>query len=146
MTDYAQYVEKKVVLVYNLDKPNDKGEGTEEQEGTVVAATAEALMFRPKGKTASTIIEVSKIESIDYAEGGSKKLARRTLKLVEFGQARAHLLERHGLTLTEVNGLSEKDAFERHNGIDHEASDLGHVHKAKDEAAAPANASASDED
>lgn len=133
MTDLSKFAEKKVKLVHNLSKPNDKGETAEELEGTVEAVTETAIMFRPKGKTGATILEVAAIESIEFAETNDKKLSRRTLKVVKFGQARAHLLERHAWTVADVNGVTEKQAFEIHEGIDHEAADLGHTHKDKDE-------------
>lgn len=128
--DLNQFKEKKVTLVVN---PADGGDA-EELEGTVVAVTGAAIMFRPKGKTSPRIIEKGAIESIEHAATGDKKLACRTLKVVQFGQARAHLLERHGSTLKAVNAMTEKEAFDLHAGLDHVALDLGHVHKDKDKA------------
>lgn len=138
MTDFKSFEGKKVVLVRNLDKANDKGETAEELEGTLVAVASEALMFKPKGKTSSVLIEIKDVESINHADTSARKLTRKTLKIVEFGQARNHILERHGLTLTSVNALSEKDAYDWHQGLNHEELDLGHVHgeKAKPEAEA----------
>jgi hypothetical protein len=127
-TDYEKFVGKKVVLVQLLDKPNEKGEGAEELEGTLEAVAGEMVMFKQKGKTSPTLIETSKIDNIDYAPEKAKNLTARKLKPVEFGQARAHLLDRHGMTLAQVNELSEKDAFETHEKIDHDG--LGHVHEA----------------
>jgi hypothetical protein len=126
--DLKQFTDKKVTLTRNLDKPNDKGETAEELEGTVMAVAGSGVMFKPKGKTSATIIDLDDIEKIDYLETSSKKLTRKTLKVVTFGQARTHVLERHGLTLGQVNAMSEKDAFDWHAAIDHEAADLGHVH------------------
>jgi hypothetical protein len=125
--DLNQFKEKKVTLVVN---PAEGGDA-EELEGTVVAVTGSAIMFRPKGKTSPRIIEKGSIESIEHAATGDKKLAVRTLKVVQFGQARAHLLERHGSTLKAVNAMTEKEAFDLHAGLDHVALDLGHVHKDK---------------
>jgi hypothetical protein len=131
VTDLKDFEDQKVVLVRNLAKPNDKGETAEELEGTLVAVAGDAVMFKQKGKATAGLIDISDIERVDHAESGTKKLARKTLKMVKFGQARNHLLERHGYTLTQVNDLSEKEAFELHEAIDHEAQDLGHVHKDK---------------
>ena len=127
--DLNQFKEKKVTLVVN---PADGGDA-EELEGTVVAVTGSAIMFRPKGKTSPRIIEKGAIECIEHAATGDKKLGVRTLKVVQFGQARAHLLERHGATLKTVNALTEKEAFDQHAALDHVALDLGHVHKDKDD-------------
>lgn len=132
-SDLTQYVDKKVTLVRNLAKPNDNGETAEELDGTVAAVAGDAIMFKPKGKTNALLVELGDIESIDFAKEKAKTLSRKTLKMVTYGQARTHLLERHGYTLTEINSMSEADALRLHNGIDHEAADLGHVHKDKAE-------------
>lgn len=131
-TDLAEFVGKKVTLVHNLDKPNESGETAEELEGTLVASAGDAIMFKPKGKTNATLIDIAAIESVTYSQEKAKALTRKALKPVKYGQARAHLLERHAATLADVNAMSEKDAFDKHEAIDHEASDLGHTHKASD--------------
>ena len=138
-----KFIGKKVVLTLNLKEPNADGQTAEEHEGTVEAAHGGMAMFKYKGKTSATLLELADIEAIDYAPERAKKLARKTLKVVEFGQARNHLLERHGYTLTQVNGLTEQEADDQHLAIDHEASDLGHVHGDKPK---PQAAAASDEE
>jgi hypothetical protein len=135
--DLTEFVNKKVVLVRNLAKPNDKGETAEELEGTLVAVAGDALMFKPKGKTNALLIDTADVESVNFAQEKAKTLTRKTLKIVTHGQARTHLLERHAFTLTAINAMSETDAFKLHNEIDHEGSDLGHIHgekPSKDEA------------
>lgn len=131
VTDLKEYEDKKVVLVRNLAKPNDKGDTAEELEGTLVAVAGDAVMFKQKGKATAGLIDIGDIERVDHADTGSKKLVRKTLKVVKFGQARNHLLERHGYTVTQVNEITEKEAYDLHASIDHEAQDLGHVHKDK---------------
>lgn len=126
--DYEKFIGKKVVLVQLLDKPNEKGEGAEELEGTLEAVAGEMVMFKQKGKTSPTLIETSKIDNIDHAPEKAKNLTARKLKPIDFGQARAHLLDRHGMTLAQVNEMSEKDALALHEQIDHDG--LGHVHEA----------------
>lgn len=145
-SELTQYADKRVTLVRNLAKPNEKGETAEELEGTVAAVAGDAIMFKPKGKTNALLIEVDEIESIDFAKDKGKTLSRKVLKIVTYGQARTHLLERHGWTLAAINETSEADAFRLHNEIDHEAADLGHVHKDKDEASSESEDSASDEE
>jgi hypothetical protein len=123
-TDFKQYENKKVKLVRNEPGKTE----AEEIEGTVLAAQPEMLMVKPKGKTQATLIPTGEIAEIDFASESAKAIARKTLKPVEYGQARSHLLERHGFKLARVNKLSEKEAFELHKEIDHEKEDLGHVH------------------
>lgn len=131
-TDYSRFVDKKVTFVRN-----EAGKTEAEQcEGTLVAANGDLLMFKPKGKTQATLIPASEVENMDFAPETAKKISRKRLKVVEFGQARAHLLERHGVTLEWVNGASEKDAFDYHAGLDHVQADLGHYHGDKDDKAA----------
>lgn len=117
-----QYEGKKIVVVYN------KGDEAVEVEGTAQAANSVGILLKPKGKTTIDIIELAQIESVRYVADKPKSLAAKVLKPVEFGQARNHLLERHGYTLTQINDMDEQAAFDAHNAIDHKASDLGHVH------------------
>lgn len=132
MTDYTGFVTKKVILIRNLSEPNEKGESAVELEGTLEAANASGVMFKPKGQVKPDIINASEIEDIRLAPEKAKKITAKVLKPIQLGQARSHLLERHGLTLSEVNGLSEEDAFKYHEGIDHKEADLGHVHGEKE--------------
>lgn len=131
--ELADFIGKKVTIVQNLSKPNEKGDLAEEHEGTLVAAAGDAVMFKPKGKTNATLIDVAAIESITPGQEKAKALTRRALKVVTFGTARAHLLERHAVTLAWVNAATEQEAFDYHNSLNHEELDLGHVHKAKDD-------------
>ncbi len=45
------------------------------------------------------------------------------------GRVRRHLLDYHGASLEVVNNLTEVDAENEHNSIDH--SDLGHNHEGR---------------
>lgn len=121
---YEKYQGRKVVVVYKVDGQTD----AVEQEGTAEVANAGGILFKPKGKTQMVLIEASNIEEVNFAEDKPKKLDRKTLKVVQFGGARNHLLERHGYRLGDINDMSEQDAYDLHEGIDHETEDLGHVH------------------
>jgi hypothetical protein len=143
-TDYKQYAGKRVVVTRNLKEPNDKGELAEELEGTLVAANPLGIMFTPKGQTKAEIIESGDIEEVRLAPDKAKKLTARKLQPVELGKARAHLLERHGLKLADVNKLTEEDALEYHDQLDHVALDLGHIHVAE-QTQAEKDAEAADE-
>lgn len=136
MADYDKFVGKKVVLVRNLETPNDKGELAVEIEGTLEAVNRLGAMLKPKGQVKADIIDADQIEEIRLAPEKERNLKAKVLKIIEFGNAKSHLLERHGLTLSEVNELSEEDAFEFHEGLDHVEKDLGHVHQAKESAPA----------
>lgn len=128
---YAKYAGRKVVVVYKVDGQTD----AVEQEGVAEVANEGGILFKPKGKTQMILLEASNIEEVNFIEDKPKKLDRKTLKLVQFGNARSHLLERHGFRLGDVNDMSEQDAFDLHEGIDHDTEDLGHVHKDKSDTA-----------
>jgi hypothetical protein len=143
-TDLAQYEGKKIIVIKKVE-----GGDAVEIEGTAQASNDLGILIKPKGKTNFDLIHKGDIEEVRYVVEKPKALGRKTLKLVEFGQARNHLLERHGYTLAQVNEIDEKQAFDAHNAIDHVASDLGHEHgdKAKTERVeAIENAGESDED
>lgn len=122
--NFDKYTGKKVVVVRTVSGQTE----AEEIEGTCEVGNELGLLVKPKGKTQLELIDAESVVEVRYAEESVKKLARKTLKVVEFGQARSHLLERHGWTLAQVNGISEKEALDAHEQIDHEANDLGHVH------------------
>lgn len=143
-TGYTEFVGKKIILTQNLEKPNDKGELAEEREGTLEAANDKGIMFKPKGQVKPEIIMLSSVEEIRYAPEKAKALKAKTLKPITYGQARGHLLERHGMTLSEVNAMTEEQAFKYHQELDHAAAGLGHVHGEKESAPA-AEAVASEE-
>lgn len=122
--DLSQYNDKKVIVTH---KAKDGADGVE-TEGTVQTGNELGLLIKPKGKTGLALINKDDIDDIKLVPSSAKALTRKTLKPVELGQARTHLAERHGYTLSQVNKMSEEEAFETHAGIDHEAADLGHVH------------------
>lgn len=138
-TDLAKYNGQKVIVQINLDKPNDKGETLIEVEGKAEAANELGILLKPKGRTQVELVEASKIESVEFAPEPEKKISAKTIALIDYGKARQHLADRHGLNLDEVNQLTEEQALDFHNQTDH--TGLGHVHgeketKAKDEAKA----------
>jgi putative ubiquitin-RnfH superfamily antitoxin RatB of RatAB toxin-antitoxin module len=129
-TDYASYKGKRVVVTYNA--PNGE---LVEVEGLVETGNAIGILIKPKGKAQVDLIEVDRIENVTEIEDGPKKLRRKPLGLIAEAKARAHLLERHAYTLAQVNGMTDESAFKLHESIDHDASDLGHYHKASEDAA-----------
>lgn len=141
----AEFKDKKVVVTRNLPEPNEKGESAVEIEGTVQIGNALGLLIKPKGKTNFELIPAAEIEEVVLAKESNKALKRSKLQHVKLGQARRHLLERHGIALAWVNNATEEQALEYHNSLNHEELDLGHVHveKSKDE---PAGDESSTED
>lgn len=127
--DLAQFQGNKVVVQVLLDEPNEKGETLIELEGKAEAANALGVLIKPKGRTQVELIERGKIESIELAPESEKKLTSRSLLPVDFGKVRQHLLDRHGNTLEEVNGLTEESAQTYHNDLEHDG--FGHKHEAK---------------
>lgn len=128
MSDYSKFQGKKVVVVHNLPEPNEKGESVVEVEGFAQSANALGVLIKPKGKVQLELIPADQIEDVYHAPEKAKALKAKVLKPVEYGQARAHLLERHGVDLDWANGVTEQDAFDYHETLDHEALKLGHVH------------------
>lgn len=126
--DLAQYQDKKVIVVHKVEGKNE----AVETEGTAQAANETGVLLKPKGKTQLLLLDAGSIDDIRFVDEKPKEIKRKMLKPVEFGQARTHLLERHGYYLAAVNALSEKQAFEQHKGIDHEGQDLGHYHGVKE--------------
>lgn len=128
-TDLSKYEGQKVIVQVKLDTPDESGATLIEVEGKAEAANALGILIKPKGRTQVELIEASKIESVEIAPESEKKLAAKSLAIVDLGKARQHLLDRHGLTLDEANGLTEEAAFDYHNEVEH--GGLGHKHEDK---------------
>lgn len=125
--DLSQYEGKKIIVV------KKDGENAVELEGTAQTANEVGILLKPKGKATVDIVSAEDIVEVRYVVEKPKALTRKTLKVVEFGQARNHLLERHGYTLARINEMDEQEALNEHSRINHEAADLGHVHGDKSE-------------
>lgn len=130
--DYSEFQGKKVVVVRNLSEPNEKGESAVEIEGLAQSANELGILIKPKGKVSLELIPADEIEEVSFAPEKEKPLKAKTLKPVSYGQARAHLLERHGVDLEWVNSVSEQEAYDYHKSLDHEELNLGHVHGEKE--------------
>ena len=124
MTDYSKYEGKKVVFTRNEAGETD----AVEIECTVQSGNEMGILIRPKGKTQFELIPAAEISEINFVDDKPKDLMVKTLKVIEFGQGRAHLLERHNYTLSQVNKLTELEGYDLHNLINHAADNLGHIH------------------
>jgi hypothetical protein len=102
-----------------------------EFEGKVEAASAAGVAFKEKGKRDVDLIEPDTIEEIAVAPTKPKNLPQKKLKDATVANARQHLLDRHGYDRSVVNGMTDEQAFDEHDDIDHE--DLGHRHVADDD-------------
>jgi hypothetical protein len=123
VTDYSGYTDKKVKLQLT--------DGTV-LEGTIEAGSTVGVVLKEKGQRSTKLIEAKDIQSLGEVEAAPKKLKARTLPLVTEGKVREHLIERHGLKVSEIDALTEEQAKAFHDTVDH--SDLGHKHRAKTEA------------
>ena len=124
--DLQQYVEKPVIVHLITD------EGTlDEVHGEIKAATVAGVAFKKKGTSGLQLLDVSKIEEVASAPVKAKPVTQKKIAPIEMGQARQHLLDRHGVELAWAKEADEKSAFEWHASLDH--SNLGHIHVAKDE-------------
>lgn len=127
-TDLSQYNGKKVTVVRKLETPNEKGESAVQVECVVQVGNANGLLVKPKGKVQFDLIKLDEIEDVYLTPEKSKPLVASKIKKVTIGQARRHLLERHGVTLEWANSVSEEDALAYHDSLDHVELKLGHVH------------------
>ena len=97
-----------------------------ELEGKLEAASAAGLAFKEKGKSNLDLYMPDQVESLQAAPDKPKSVSQKKIKPIVEGQARQHLLDRHGVPLDWAKKASEKEAFEYHKNLDH--SNLGHVH------------------
>ena len=121
--DLQSFVEKEAILHLIQE------DGTlKEVTGTIKAATVAGVPFKTKGKSGLDLLTVEQIEEISYAPVKPKAVVQKKLKPIEYGQARQHLIDRHGVELSWGKEADERSAFEYHKDLDH--SNLGHRHEA----------------
>lgn len=132
MTETIETLQKyvgKEVIVHIIE--GDDNTATE-RTGKIEAATVAGIVFKEKGKSGLHLIpSPDKIYEIDFAPTKPKSVTQKVLVPVEFGQARQHLLDRHGIELQWAKDADEKAAFEWHETLDH--SNLGHRHEKKED-------------
>ncbi|UTN91234.1 hypothetical protein SEA_POKYPUPPY_75 [Gordonia phage PokyPuppy] len=115
LTDYA---DKRVELLIT---------GAEEAViGTVASASAEAIAFKEKGRSALTLVPASNIEDIRIAPEAEADMKARRLNIVNLDSVKRHLVDRHGYALADINKMAPEHALSFHDGIDH--TPLSHFH------------------
>lgn len=125
LAEVQQYSDKDV-LVHLVQEDQSLKETT----GKIMVATEAGIGFKEKGKASAELLTLSQIEEIAPAPAKAKPVVQKKLKPIEMGQARQHLIDRHGVELKWAKEADEKAAFEYHATLDH--SNLGHVHVEKD--------------
>lgn len=103
----------------------------EELEGKIEAASPAGIAFKEKGRRDVDLVMPDEIDNIELAPEKPKTIVQKKLKPVTINNVRQHLVDRHGFARSQANGLSDDDAYEIHEAIDH--SDLGHKHVAEEE-------------
>ena len=106
---------------------------TKEITATIKAATVAGVPFKEKGKAGLEFATVEKFYEIAPAPVKAKTIAQKALNPIELGQARAHLVDRHGVQLSWAKDADEQSAFDYHASLDH--ADLGHRHYTESELA-----------
>jgi hypothetical protein len=125
LDDLQPFVGKAVIL------HKIKDDNTLEQiEGEIKMATVAGVPFKPKGSAPIELLTVAQIEEVVLAPVKAKAVSKKHLAVIELGQSRQHLADRHGISLKWCKDASEQEAFDYHAGLDH--SDLGHDHEKKD--------------
>lgn len=122
VAELEKNVKKPVVLHVRQDDGSLK-----ELEGKIEAASEAGLAFKEKGKSNLDLYLPNQIEEIQAAPEKPKQVSQKKLKPIDLGQARQHLVDRHGVTLSWAKEADEQKAFDYHQNLDH--ADLGHRHE-----------------
>lgn len=119
--DLVKYDGKQVILHLVQEDGSAK-----EMEGKVEAASEAGMAFKEKGKRDVELIMPSDIEEIAFAPEKPKRITQKKLKPVTVTNVRQHLVDRHGMSRSEANSITDEEALELHDQVDHK--DLGHKH------------------
>ena len=117
-----EHVGKSVVLTVRQEDGS-----IEKLEGKIEAASEVGVGFKPKRKRDMDLLEPDSIEELKAAPTKPSQLRQKKLFPVGESKVRAHLIDRHGAPLSQVNGMSNDEAIDLHNKIDH--SDFGYNHE-----------------
>ena len=126
LEDLQKHIKKESIL-HILQEDGSLKEIT----ATIQAATVAGVVFKEKGRSTIELTEADKIEEITAAPVKPRPVQQKKLKPIEFGQARQHLIDRHGVQLSWAKDADEQAALDYHAGLDH--TDLGHVHVSDNE-------------
>lgn len=124
--DYKTLEKKTVVFTVR----NSEG-GETVVEGIVEAASAIGIAFRAKGKSQTQLLDVADIVRHEVMPEKPKVLKQKIMKPVDTVRVRQHLADSHGINLNWLNSVTNEDAENFHNELDHvtgEAGPLGHRH------------------
>lgn len=119
-TEYSALVDKRAMITKRGDEPF---------EGTIIRASAMGVLVKPKGSSTPTLILAADVEDITEIESKPSTLRQKALDAIADGKARRHLLDYHGISLSQVNEITEEQAVEQHNRLPHE--DAGHHHNGR---------------
>lgn len=106
----------------------EDGTPGEPKEYLVEEANGGFFILREKGKSSGGLIEGSRILSFEPPAKKVFPLKAKRLNPVDANAVKRHLLDAHGYRVSDINGLTEEQAVELHDGIDHKDLDLGHFH------------------
>lgn len=101
----------------------------ESKEYKVEEAAGDLVILREKGKSAPSLVKL--VDIISFTPPAPKPpapLKARRQNPVDSDDVKRHLVDSHGYKVTDINSLTVEQAVELHEGIDHEALDLGHFH------------------
>lgn len=118
----GEYAGKHVIL--HLIK--DDG-SVAEVEGKVEDASEAGVAFKEKGKRDVSLVLPPEVEEIAIAPTKAKKVTQKKLKPVAINNVRQHLADRHGWEVAPLNDMTDEEAWQEHENIDH--STLGHRHE-----------------
>lgn len=120
-----QYQGQKVIA--RVTPENGEGD-VESLEGKAEVANESGLLLKVKGRSGLQLIALDRVEALEFAPETPKKIATKTVKVIGYGKVRQHLADRHGWTVSDLEEVSEEDALNTHQGLDHKVEGIAHVH------------------
>lgn len=158
-TDLSRFTEKMVNLRVWTDDEDLVSKGTIAQADsdtdrtlidisgriTVVNPNGEVFLFKPRSQRTTHMLETVDVQTVELAGSATlRPVGQKSLRRLSAQTARRHLADFHAWPLSQLNGMSDELALQRHEELDHE--DLGHNHSLADDGsnskASPATAAA----
>lgn len=121
---HRNWLEKRVVAVVKLPNKNPI-----EIDGELKAVHQRGIMIRPRGRQANEMIETAYLTDIALYDDKPQPIKRKEMNQILYGSIRAHLADKHGVSLAMLNeeGFTEDQAYDYHLKH-HRETELSHIH------------------
>lgn len=128
LAQFQQWAKDGRRVIATIETP----QGIVEIDGELKAAHQAGIMIRPRGRPNHEMAKMTAVEKLELFDDRPKPIEPKRMSHVAYGSIRAHLADRHGFALEELNepGFNENRAYDVHDAEHHPTADkMSHFHE-----------------